>query len=120
MERNRNEGRKACGGSCIAPTPTPTAGFKLDRPRHELRRRPGGRRDDVVLNGANANQSATTDSAGRYTFASLHSSGFSVRATLDGFTGLTKPLKLTADGTLDFHAREDSAGHPDVGSRGAR
>jgi hypothetical protein len=56
----------------------------------------------TVLDGANANAATTTDNAGRYTFTSLSTGGFTVRVRRDGHDDALRGLTLTTSTTTDF------------------
>jgi len=51
----------------------------------------------VVLDGPNANTQTTTDSNGRYGFASLQQAGFSVRVSANGYLQMTRSVTLTGN-----------------------
>jgi hypothetical protein len=81
------------------PTPTPTpqrytlSGTVTDKSTAA----PLSSATITVTDGPNAGRSATTDSAGRYTFADLQSSRFTIRVTRDGYGETTDNVMLNAN-----------------------
>ena len=56
----------------------------------------------AVLDGPNANAQTTTDSDGRYMFASLQQAGFSVRVSSNGYLPMTRGVTLTGNSIETF------------------
>jgi hypothetical protein len=56
----------------------------------------------AILDGPDAGKQAATDTSGRYTFSGLQQAGFSVRASANGHTAITKGVTLTANTMGDF------------------
>jgi len=90
----------ACGSNnSTSPTPTPTpqrytlTGTITDKSTAA----PLSAATIAVTDGPNAGRSATTDSGGRYTFADLQSSRFTIRVTRDGYAETTDNVMLNAN-----------------------
>ncbi len=94
----------ACGSdNSTSPTPTPTptptpqrytlTGTITDKGTAA----PLSAATIAVTDGPNAGRSATTDSGGRYTFADLQSSRFTIRVTRDGYAETTDNVMLNAN-----------------------
>jgi len=56
----------------------------------------------AIVDGPDAGRSTATDSAGVYTFTSVTTGSFNLRATRNGYEPLTIPVALTSDTRLDF------------------
>src|SRR5438876_8287915 len=94
----------ACGyDNSTSPTPTPTptptsqrytlSGTITDKDTAA----PLSAATIAVTDGPNQGRSATTDSGGRYTFADLQSSRFTIRVTRDGYAATTDSVMLNAN-----------------------
>jgi hypothetical protein len=55
-----------------------------------------------IIDGENANQTAVTNSAGRYAFTTIVQANLSLQVSADGYTPQTKLIALTRDTTVDF------------------
>jgi hypothetical protein len=56
----------------------------------------------AFLDGANAGKSATTGADGRYSIAGVVNGGYTVTATLNGYTTLSLPVGIDGNTTLNF------------------
>jgi len=56
----------------------------------------------TVLDGTNANRTATTDASGRYTLTGLSAGGFTIRVSRTGYDDATRGINLTVTTTSDF------------------
>jgi hypothetical protein len=90
----------ACGSSPSSPTPPAPTTFALSGAVTS-----GGAAIAgavvLVVDGPNANKSATTGADGRFQFPVLQRSGFTVKVTASTYEATTRPVTLTADTALN-------------------
>lgn len=93
----------ACGGSSTPGTPTPPTPSRYvlgGSVRSNGAILAGAR--VLVVDGPSSGATATSDASGRYSIGNLSAGGFTVRASLDGYSDVSKGVTLTADTILDF------------------
>jgi hypothetical protein len=108
----------ACTWACSAskgtttapsPTPTPTTTFSLTGRvtgggifAEQISSRPISGATVAIVDGPNAGVSTTTDVSGNYTFSALQQSGFTVRASANGYISQGRGVTLTSNQALNF------------------
>jgi hypothetical protein len=56
----------------------------------------------AIVDGPDAGKAAATDIAGRYSFSGLQQAGFTLRASANGYTPVSKGVTLTSNTATDF------------------
>ncbi len=95
-----------CGSSSpTSPTPSPTPTASTWALTGTVSSSVGGgiaAATVSILDGPDAGKQTTTDGGGRFSFTGLMQAGFTLRATANGYTPVSKGVTLTSNTTTDF------------------